>query len=189
MDSKTQEAGVILSESQDSDSEFLMKKDMALSSSSQEWLRKTRENIRPWNYFFDIQKFKMPSSMSQSTKRVVKNIEQFQSNYFFVFIVLILYCLLTSPMLLIAVAVGLGACYIISLRNAEHKFHIFGHELTLAQQYGIVSIISFPLFYMAGAGSAVFWVLGASFFFIMLHAIFYSVEGDKEVFDLQIETV
>ncbi|XP_013775089.1 prenylated Rab acceptor protein 1-like isoform X2 [Limulus polyphemus] len=166
-----------------------MKKGMALSSSSREWLQKTRENIQPWNSFFDMRKLKMPSSMSQSTKRVVKNIEQFQSNYFFVFIVLILYCLLTSPLLLIAVAVSLGACYIISLRNAEHRFHIFGHELTLAQQYGIVSVISFPLFYMAGAGSAVFWVLGASFFFIMLHAIFYSVERNEEVFDLQIETV
>jgi len=37
---------------------------------------------------------------------------------------------------------------------------ISGRELTLAQQYGVVGICAFPLFWIAGAGSAVFWVIG-----------------------------
>lgn len=59
-----------------------------------------------------------------------------------------------------AVAASLGACYVLNKRHAEKKMVIMGHELSLAQQYGIVSLCSFPLFYLAGAGSAVFWVLG-----------------------------
>ena len=48
----------------------------------------------------------------------------------------------------------------LSKRNAEKKLVVAGHELSLAQQYGLVSIFSFPIFYLAGAGAAVFWVIG-----------------------------
>lgn len=67
---------------------------------------------------------------------------------------------LTSPLLLIAVGVSLGAGYKLSKRQNEKKLVIFGHEVTLAQQYGILAICSIFLFMWAGAGAAVFWVLG-----------------------------
>jgi hypothetical protein len=35
-----------------------------------------------------------------------------------------------------------------------------GHELSLVQQYACVGVLAFPLFWMAGAGAAVFWVIG-----------------------------
>ena len=59
-----------------------------------------------------------------------------------------------------AVAASLGACHLLSKRNAEKKLVVAGHELSLAQQYGLGSILSFPIFYLAGAGAAVFWVIG-----------------------------
>ena len=65
---------------------------------------------------------------------------------------------MTSPLLLFALAALLGAFY--ALSNLEKKLVVGGHELSLAQQYGLVTVISFPLFYIAGAGAAVFWVLG-----------------------------
>jgi len=45
------------------------------------------------------------------------------------------------------------------------RFHLketfySGRELTHAHQYGIAAALSFPLFFVAGAGAAVFWVLG-----------------------------
>ncbi|KAK6633687.1 hypothetical protein RUM44_004294 [Polyplax serrata] len=84
---------------------------------------------------------------------------------------------LTSPLLLIAVGVSLGAGYKLSKRQNEKKLVIFGHEVTLAQQYGILAICSIFLFMWAGAGAAVFWVLGASFFIITLHAAFFNIEA------------
>lgn len=54
---------------------------------------------------------------------------------------------------------------------------LFGHELTLAQVYGLVSLVSMPIFYLVGAGAAMFWVLGASFFIITLHASFYNIDA------------
>jgi hypothetical protein len=67
---------------------------------------------------------------------------------------------------LIAVAASLGACYILSVKNAERKVTVFGYELTLAQQYGLVAACSIPLFYLAGAGAAIFWVLGKILFHV-----------------------
>lgn len=73
---------------------------------------------------------------------------------------LVYFLRITSPMLLFAVAASLGACYILSLKNAEKKIVIGGHEIPLAHQYGAVGILSLPVFYLAGAGAVLFWVLG-----------------------------
>ena len=102
-----------------------------------------------------------------------------------VFIVLVLYCLISSPLLLIVIAATGGACYIAGLKNADRKLSIagkyqtslpfptisslclsVGHEVSLAQQYGLIGVCSIPFFLIAGAGGVVFWVLGASLFFI-----------------------
>nr|CAD7570474.1 unnamed protein product [Timema californicum] len=135
-------------------------KQLSLSSlAAKEWIGQRRENIRPWALFINTAHLRAPSSLPRLSKRVVKNIEYFHSNYFFVFLGLIAYCLITSPFLLIAVAASLGACYILSLKNSERKISFMGHELTLVQQYGLIAVCSFPIFYLAGAGAALFWVL------------------------------
>ena len=75
--------------------------------------------------------------------------------------VFFVYCFrLTSPLLLFAVGTSLGACYLIARKNDDQKLSVLGHELSLAQQYGLIAMVSLPLFYLAGAGSVVFWVLG-----------------------------
>lgn len=84
---------------------------------------------------------------------------------------------ITSPLLLFAIGGSFYAGYRLSKRHAEKKLVIFGHELTLAQQYGVVCLCSMPIFYLAGAGAAMFWVLGASFFVITLHASFYNIDA------------
>nr|CAD7463586.1 unnamed protein product [Timema tahoe] len=135
-------------------------KQLSLSSlAAKEWIGQRRETIRPWALFINTAHLRAPSSLPRLSKRVVKNIEYFHSNYFFVFLGLIAYCLITSPLLLIAVAASLGACYILSLKNSERKISFMGHELTLVQQYGLIAVCSFPIFYLAGAGAALFWVL------------------------------
>ncbi|XP_042224939.1 prenylated Rab acceptor protein 1-like isoform X1 [Homarus americanus] len=163
------------------------------SPAAREWITRSRENVRPWLLFVNTQKFKVPPNVQRWSKRLAKNVDYFQSNYMFVFIGLIIYCLITSPLLLIAVAASLGACYIISLKNAEKKINIGGHEVSLAHQYAAIGIFSLPVFYLAGAGAVLFWVLGASFFIIIIHASLYNIEtvlgSEEEPFDLQMEQV
>jgi len=157
--------------------------------SARELFTKTRERVKPWGEFLNTKRFAMPKSVAPVPKRIVKNIDNFQGNYLFVFMGLVVFCILTSPMLLIAIGVCLGACYMISNKNQERKVSIMGRELSLAQQYGAVGAMSFPLFWLAGAGSAVFWVIGASFFVIMLHAGLYLTQDELEGFDLDLEEV
>ncbi|MGH0135492.1 UNVERIFIED_CONTAM: hypothetical protein FKN15_054700 [Acipenser sinensis] len=91
-------------------------------------------------------------------------------------------------MLLIALAVFLGAFYIIHLKTQESKLVLLGREVTPAHQYGLASGVSFPFFWLAGAGSAVFWVLGATIVLIGSHAGFREIEGG-DTDDLLMEPV
>jgi anoctamin-1 len=179
---------------QASKSMFQLPTQVCLSSlAAKEWFGQRRENIRAWTVFLNTGNFRAPSSIPRLSKRIMRNVEYFQSNYFFVFLGLFAYCLITSPLLLIAVAASLGACYILSVKNAERKIAVFAHELSLAQQYGLVAVCSLPLFYLAGAGAALFWVLGASIFIITLHAAFYNIDAvlnpDDDRIDLVMEEV
>merc|ERR1712215_528625 len=142
-----------------------------------EWLQKKRANLRPFGTFFNTSNFQVPPSAARLSKRLYKNVEYFQSNYMMVFLVLVVYCLITSPMLLIVIAAAGGACYIASMKNNDRKLAIAGHEISLAQQYGLVALCSIPFFLWAGAGGVVFWVLGASMFFITGHAAFYNYDA------------
>ena len=56
---------------------------------------------------------------------------------------------------------------------------ITGRELSLAQQYAVVGVCSFPLFWLAGAGSAVFWVIGWYYLFIV-----FVTKGSNMIFHL-----
>lgn len=58
-----------------------------------EWVSQRRQNVRPWTTFFSTSRMKAPASVPRFTRRVVKNIEYFQSNYLFVFIGLVVFCL------------------------------------------------------------------------------------------------
>ena len=43
----------------------------------------------------------------------------------FVFLILFLYCLITSPFLLVAMAMSGGGCYYASLKQVKISFHVF----------------------------------------------------------------
>ncbi|XP_019877225.1 prenylated Rab acceptor protein 1 [Aethina tumida] len=142
-----------------------------------EWIQQQRQNVRPWLVFVQTSNFKTPPSIPRLGKRIMRNIEYFQANYVFVFLGLIVYCLITSPLLLFALAGTFYVGFRLSKRHAETKTVVMGKELTLAQQYAILWICSLPVYYLVGAHGAMFWVLGASFFIIGLHASFYNIEA------------
>lgn len=153
-----------------------------------EWLERHRAAIRPWGAFVDQRCFSRPRNLGELCQRLVRNVEYYQSNYVFVFLGLIVYCVVTSPMLLVALAVFFGACYILYLRTLQSKLVLFGREVSPAHQYAMAGAVSFPFFWLAGAGSAVFWVLGATLVVIGSHAAFHQIEAvDGE--ELQMEPV
>ncbi|XP_053680466.1 prenylated Rab acceptor protein 1 [Anopheles nili] len=140
-----------------------------------ELLRMSRQNIRPWSEFLQTSNFKTVANVSRLTNRIIRNLAYFQSNYLFVFLGLIVYCLLTSPLILIVLAAVLYACYKIKQNSTPVAF--FSKQLNTNQQCIAVGVASVPVLYLAGAGAVMFWVLGASFFVISLHAAFYNIDA------------
>jgi len=140
------------------------------AKSAQQWLIQRKDSVKPWAEFINTNSFKKPISVKQWSTRSMKNIEHYQTNYMFVFAGLIIYCIVTSPLLLIAICAFFLLSYIISSRPTNIPLKVLGVEIPTAHQYGIAALVSFPFFFIAGAGSAVFWVLGVSFFLIGAHA-------------------
>ncbi|GJQ85074.1 hypothetical protein Trydic_g3730 [Trypoxylus dichotomus] len=120
-----------------------------------DWFQQQRQNVRPWLVFMQSSNFKVAPSIPR----------------------LMAYCLITSPLVLLAISGSFYAGYKLSQRHRERKFILLGKELTLAQQYGIVAMCSMPIYYLVGAHGAMFWVLGASLFIITLHAAFYNIDA------------
>jgi len=160
-----------------STSNLLSAGNKAAGTAAGEWFSRRRQGLKSWRDFFNVNKFKPPSGVGTVGRRLLINVENFQSNYLCVFIILFIYCILTSPLLLIALAACCGAVYYIRVKNTEtSRIVIAGREISPAYQYAAVAILSFPLFYAAGAGTTIFWVIGASIFLIVLHALFYASE-------------
>lgn len=135
----------------------------------------TRKYIRPWSEFINTANFKTAASMPRLTNRFVRNISYFQSNYIFIFVLLMIYCLITSPLLLLILgAVAYGSH---KIKKAQMPITIFGQQLGTNQQIMVVNFASVPILYLAGAGAALFWTLGASCFVISLHAVFYNIDA------------
>ena len=68
----------------------------------------------------------VPPSFGRFTKRFSKNIEYFQSNYLLVLLVLAMYCLISSPMLLMVIVVSGLAGHSAARRNKDRKLIVGG---------------------------------------------------------------
>lgn len=151
-----------------------------------EWISRRRQTLRPWTEFGSTRNFKNPASPQQALSRTYQNLLHFQTNYMFVFSALAVYCVITSPYLLMSFMALAGACYIMYLKNKEGQVTIAGRQVKLGQLYTVLGCVSIPIFLIAGAGSALFWIIGASVVCILLHAVFYSRDEQEDPFTAQL---
>ena len=107
-----------------------------------------------WAAFFDPKQFSMPSSNLK--ERLKGNLGGFYANYVVVSVILLTYCLLTSPMLLMGVIIyGLLAYVII---NRGQDLSIMGQAVTPNQQLFCLTLIFMPIFLLLGFTGVFFWV-------------------------------
>ncbi|XP_068628856.1 prenylated Rab acceptor protein 1 isoform X2 [Battus philenor] len=130
---------------------------------------------RPWTQFVATDNFKTPASIPRLSRRFYRNIEYFQANYLVVFLGLFAYCLITSPLLLIAMVASFFGYK--KLTSGPNTWKIGSWELTKTQQYAIYACASMALCWLAGAGAVLFWVLGATVTVVALHASFFDTES------------
>jgi hypothetical protein len=59
---------------------------------AKEWFNKRRSTMKPWREFLSTSKFSKPKSISEVGRRVVKNLEEYQSNYILMVLLITVYC-------------------------------------------------------------------------------------------------
>ncbi|XP_017096621.1 prenylated Rab acceptor protein 1 [Drosophila bipectinata] len=143
--------------------------------SPMEVIQLVRNSLRPWSVFFNINNFKSAVSMQRLNNRVLRNLSYFQSNYVFIFFVLMIYCLITAPLILLVIIAAAIGCH--KLRSRNTNYTIMGQTLTPSQQIIALNLATAPILFLVGAGSVLFWTLGASCFVIFMHAIFYNIDA------------
>jgi len=128
------------------------------------------QSIRPWNEFCKISLMKPPASLGAATKRVERNTTYFLTNYLLIVFLLGIYCLVTSPGLLFAlIFIMMGAAAILYFAD-KPPIVVAGKQLTTKDQAMVLSGVSVPLLFFAGAGAVVFWLLGFSACVVLGHA-------------------
>ncbi|XP_045761045.1 prenylated Rab acceptor protein 1 isoform X2 [Maniola jurtina] len=130
---------------------------------------------RPWTQFVATENFKVPASIPRLSRRFYRNVEHFQANYLMIFLGLFAYCLITSPLLLIAMVASFFGYR--KLTSGPNTWKIGSWELTKTQQYAVAAAGSMALCWLAGAGAVLFWVLGATVTVVALHASFFDAEA------------
>lgn len=61
-------------------------------NSGKAWLASKHSKVKPWTEFFNPKNFSVPKGMGDVTTRLLGNLQRFQTNYLFVFLGLLVYC-------------------------------------------------------------------------------------------------
>ncbi|XP_058679104.1 prenylated Rab acceptor protein 1, partial [Ammospiza caudacuta] len=93
---------------------------------------------------------------------------------------------LSSPLLLVALSVFVAA--VVAVRSRKEPLVLLGRELSPAHQLGVAGGAALPLLWLAGAGAAVFWLLGAALVFLGSHAAFRQLDPPESP-ELEMEPV
>lgn len=140
------------------------------------WANERRQGLKAWTEFFKTTKFGLPPGVAAVAPRIQHNLGYFFSNYLCVFIVLLVYCILTSFVMLLALVALGGLIYTVRQRTLKGPVVLGGHELPPSLLYTLAVIVCIPLFAMADVGNVMYWVVAVSILFIILHAVFYESE-------------
>jgi hypothetical protein len=128
------------------------------------------QHVRPWSDFFDRNRISRPAHMNAAIARISHNVQQFRANYMMIALVLVIYILITNLWLLFSVVfVGIGVRWL-SSKPADQPIMLGGRMFSQKELYAALIVVALILMYVSAAGSAIFWVIGASGAVIFTHA-------------------
>lgn len=136
-----------------------------------------RQRLRPWSTeFFAFSKFGWPPSIVGVVPRIKHNLQYFTTNYLCLVVILLVYCILTSFLMLLTLIVLGGLIYTIYTRTQKGPVVFAGQEIPPSLLYTGALMLCFPMFYLADVGEVMYWVIGSSMFLVLAHATFYCSE-------------
>ncbi|KAG4304910.1 hypothetical protein PORY_001585, partial [Pneumocystis oryctolagi] len=127
-------------------------------------------NLRSFKEFLDFRRLAWPRDIIDVQQRMRYNLSRFSSNYTICFGLIVLYFLLTNPLLLFVLLFVTGGFFCINRLNGQN-LHIGSFHLTPSQLYTTLLIIAIPLGFLASPISTVLSIIGASSVIIIGHSI------------------
>eukprot|EP01111_Echinosteliopsis_oligospora_P011232 TRINITY_DN3653_c0_g1_i1.p1 TRINITY_DN3653_c0_g1~~TRINITY_DN3653_c0_g1_i1.p1 ORF type:complete len:180 (-),score=15.93 TRINITY_DN3653_c0_g1_i1:44-583(-) len=138
------------------------------------------KSSRPWAEFFAGRtRYSIPKA-KEVLPRLKENIIYFQTNYVVIFLVLCVYCVLTSPLLFISFVFVVALwCYFMIWRTAPVTI---GTYVVLEKHKTMfLSAVTVVVFYYSSVGPILFWLLNASVTIVLMHAILYTPQSAYEL--------
>ncbi|KAF8550894.1 prenylated rab acceptor PRA1 [Imleria badia] len=134
-------------------------------------IRETRLSaLRSPTEFFDVHRLSRPADTTQAVSRITYNTRYFSGNYTLIILVLAVYALITSPLLLIALAFLFGGFAAINKFGPTEPVQIGSWVITQKLLYTALFVIGLPLLYISSPFITFFWLVGASSCLILAHA-------------------
>lgn len=133
--------------------------------------RKKFAGARPIQEFLDFRRISRPESFGALQSRIFFNLSRFSVNYLCIIGILSVYALLTNWLLLLVVAIAAAGLLLIS-RLEGRNFQMGPIDIPSNNLYIGLLVITVPLAFVASPLSTIFWIIGASFVSIGLHASF-----------------
>ncbi|KAF3940172.1 hypothetical protein ABW19_dt0202650 [Dactylella cylindrospora] len=127
-------------------------------------------SLRPLSEFFDFRRMSKPANLGEAQTRITYNLGHFSSNYSLVFVLLLFYSLFTNVYLLILICMIIGGVYGIGKLDGR-DLQIGTFRATTNQLWGAMVIVGIPLAIWASPVYTMFWLIGASAFTILGHAV------------------
>lgn len=63
------------------------------TSRIKQWINKRRSQLKPWTEFMNAKAFSRPKDVAQASRRIVKNLDAYQTNYIAICLFLAIYCM------------------------------------------------------------------------------------------------
>ena len=115
--------------------------------------------VGPWMQFFSP--FSIPNSSNELIDRLKANLNLYYANYAIISAILLLYCLITSPILFLIF--GIVAALSFFIISSAKTLQLGENAFTPQQQLLVLVCVTIPIFILLGIHSVFFWV---TFFFL-----------------------
>ena len=128
-------------------------------------------NLKPISEFLDFKRLSKPANFGEVQSRLNYNISYFASNYLVVASMLLVYSLITNPLLLFTLTfVGVGVWGIRRLNGRDLDLGFA--RATTSQLWTGLLIIGVPLFIVSHPFGTAMWLIGAAGVSVFGHASF-----------------
>ncbi len=132
--------------------------------------------------------FSKPESREVWLQRVRANYWQYRSLYTILFAVVLVYTVLSSPLLLLGLAMVAGAwAYAFVIKSPESPIEVFGVELRSRQKLMALAPFTLLVVVLTGMINSLIWVLVLTFVLALPHASFHEVPEMDALDALELE--